>query len=95
MVWYQSKRGALMSMTASEARANLFGLIKQVNDDRDQVEIVSKAGSAVLVAKDEWDAIQETAYLLRSPANFNRLAMAVADVERGHDLKPVELDLDE
>jgi antitoxin YefM len=84
-----------MSMTASEARANLFGLIKQVNDDRDQVEIVSKAGSAVLVAKDEWDAIQETAYLLRSPANFNRLTTAVADVEHGHELRPVELDLDE
>ncbi|GAA4716915.1 antitoxin YefM [Promicromonospora umidemergens] len=84
-----------MSMTASEARANLFGLIKQVNDDRNQVEIVSKAGSAVLVAKDEWDAIQETAYLLRSPVNFNRLNTAVADVESGHELRSVELDLDE
>jgi antitoxin YefM len=84
-----------MSMTASEARAKLFGLIKQVNDDRDHVEISSKAGSAVLVAKDEWDAIQETAYLLRSPANSNRLTTAVADVEDGHYLKPVELELDE
>lgn len=80
-----------MSVTASDARRNLFGLIKQVNDDRDTVEIVSRAGSAVLVSKDEWDAIQETNHLLRSPANAEWILGSLAQARRG-DLVERELD---
>ena len=36
------------------------------------VEIVSKAGTAFLVSSDQWRALMETAYLLRSPANAER-----------------------
>ena len=39
-----------MAISASEARKNLFPLIAQVNDDRQSVEIISKAGSAVLMS---------------------------------------------
>ncbi|MDT3397560.1 type II toxin-antitoxin system prevent-host-death family antitoxin [Streptomyces sp. B1866] len=62
-----------MSITASEARRRLFPLIEEVNSDRSAVEIVSKNGSAYLVAAAEYEALQETAYLLRSPANARRL----------------------
>ena len=62
-----------MSITATEARKRLFPLIEQVNDDRTAVEIVSRRGRAVLMAADEYDAWQETAYLFRSPANARRL----------------------
>lgn len=72
-----------MSVTASEARRNLFPLIKQVNEDRDHVEIISKHGSAVLVAKEDWDSMEETAYLLRSPANAERLMGAVTRIRAG------------
>lgn len=83
-----------MAIPASEARKNLFPLIKQVNDDCMAVEITSRNGSAVLVSKAEWDAIQETAYLFRSPANAERLlegyrqAMAGEGVERELDREP-------
>ncbi|HEY9376394.1 MAG TPA: type II toxin-antitoxin system prevent-host-death family antitoxin [Jiangellaceae bacterium] len=72
-----------MSVTASEARRNLFPLIRQVNDDHAPVEIVSRHGSAVLVSKDDWDSMEETAYLLRSPANARRLLEALAQARRG------------
>ncbi|EST29443.1 hypothetical protein N566_22015 [Streptomycetaceae bacterium MP113-05] len=72
-----------MSISASEARKNLFPLIEKVNDDRAAIEITSRHGSAVLVAKDEWDALEETAYLLRSPENARRLLAALADARDG------------
>jgi antitoxin YefM len=62
-----------MSITASEARRNLFPLIEQVNDDRAPVEITSKRGDAVLMSRADYDALEETAHLLRSPANARRL----------------------
>ncbi|MGG5172417.1 type II toxin-antitoxin system Phd/YefM family antitoxin [Pseudarthrobacter sp. J1738] len=54
-----------MAVTASEARRNLGRLIVGVN--LDHAEIVSKRGSAVLMSKDEYDALAETSYLLSSP----------------------------
>jgi antitoxin YefM len=62
-----------MSMTASEARKALFPLIKKVNDDHEAVEIVSKHGNAVLMSAEDYAALREGAYLLRSPANARRL----------------------
>lgn len=68
-----------MSITASEARKRLFPLIQEVNDDASAVEIVSKAGSAVLISKAEYDSLRETEYLLRSPANARRLLRSLED----------------
>jgi antitoxin YefM len=62
-----------MAITASEARKHLFPLIEQVNNDRQPVEITSKRGDAVLMSRVDYDALQETAYLLRVPANARRL----------------------
>ena len=57
-----------MSITASEARKELFPLIKKVNEDHNAIEIVSKHGNAVLVSAEDYAALREGAYLLRSPA---------------------------
>ncbi|WP_405943932.1 type II toxin-antitoxin system Phd/YefM family antitoxin [Streptomyces sp. NBC_00932] len=65
-----------MSITASEARKVLFPLIKQVNDDHEAIEIVSKHGNAVLVSAEDYAALREGSYLLRSPANARRLLKA-------------------
>lgn len=72
-----------MSITASEARKNLFPLIQQVNDDRVPVEITSKRGDAVLISKAEYDALEETAHLLRSPANARHLMESMAEARAG------------
>lgn len=58
-----------MAITASEARKNLFPLIEQVDDDHTAVEMTSNRGSAVVMSRADYDALQETAYLLRVPAN--------------------------
>jgi antitoxin YefM len=76
-----------MAITASEARKNLFPLIEQVNDDRAPVEITSKRGRAVLIAAEEWEAWQETAYLFRSPANARRLLDAAEALDNGRGVR--------
>jgi antitoxin YefM len=80
-----------MSITASEARKALCPLIKKVNEDHDAIEIVSKHGNAVLVSAEDYAALREGAYLLRSPANARRLLKAYENALNGvhvadHDL---------
>ncbi len=80
-----------MAVTASEARKRLFPLIEQVNDDRTPVEITSRRGNAVLLSRADYDALEETAHLLRVPANAKRLVESLqqAKSERAeHDLAP-------
>ena len=72
-----------MSVTASEARKLLFPLIEQVNEDHVPVEITSKRGNAVLMSRDDFDALQETAYLLRVPSNARRLLDSLAQAQSG------------
>jgi prevent-host-death family protein len=71
----------------------LFPLIEQVNDDRTVVEIVSRRGNAVLMSADDYAALEETAYLLRSPENVRRLLTAYTDALEGRNL--LERDLAE
>lgn len=79
-----------MAITASEARKNLFPLIAQVNDDREPVEITSKNGDAVLMSLADYEALTETAWLLRVPANARWLMESLTQARSGqreeHDL---------
>lgn len=72
-----------MAITASEARKNLFPLIEQVNDDRTPIEITSRRGDAVLMARADYDALEETAHLLRAPANARRLLESLQQAATG------------
>ena len=72
-----------MAMSEREARKRLFPLIEQVNDDQEPIEIISRSGTAYLVPADQWRSLVETAYLLRSPANAERLLRSIADAEAG------------
>ena len=81
-----------MAITASEARKRLFPLIKQVNDDRAAVEIVSNHGRAYLVAADDYESMAETDYLLRSPVNAARLLAAAQEVRQGRSLITKSMD---
>jgi antitoxin YefM len=80
-----------MAITASEARKNLFPLLEQVNADRTPVEIMSRRGDAVLMARADYEALEETAHLLRSPANARHLLESLAQA-RGGEREEHELD---
>ncbi|MCK6488798.1 MAG: type II toxin-antitoxin system prevent-host-death family antitoxin [Planctomycetes bacterium] len=73
----------MSAITATEARRTIFSLIEQVTANREAVEITSKRGSAVLMSLEEYESLQETAYLLRSPANAKRLLESLAQAKKG------------
>jgi antitoxin YefM len=87
-MWYSKlvqagRECVTVAVSASEARARLFPLIQQVNDDHTPVRINSRGGDAVLMSAEDFDSWQETIYLLRSPANARRLMEAVARDKSG------------
>lgn len=55
------------TVTASQARANLYRLIDDTAESHAPVQIAGKRNSAVLVSEGDWSAIQETLYLLGVP----------------------------
>jgi antitoxin YefM len=72
-----------VAITASDARKRLFPLIEQVNNDRVPIEITSRKGDAVLISRADYDALEETAWLLRVPANAQRLLESLAQARAG------------
>lgn len=63
-----SKRGTVMTtVNVTEARANLYKLIDDASVSHEPVVITGKRGNAVLLAEDDWNAINETLYLLSVP----------------------------
>lgn len=90
IIKYYLREAIVSAITATEARKSLFGLIQQVNEDHTAVEVVSRHGNVVILSKQDYDAITETAYLLRNPANAERLLAAIERARRGefeqHDL---------
>lgn len=66
-------------VTASEARANLYRLIDETNESHQPVVISGKRGSAVLLAAQDWDAIQETLYLLSVPGMRESIKKGMAE----------------
>ncbi len=57
----------MATLSVSEARAKLYGLVDEVAEAHKPVIIKGKRASAVLVSEEDWDAIQETLYLLSIP----------------------------
>ncbi len=53
----------MSTITASEARRRLFGLLDAVADNHEPVVITGKRTNGVLVSEDDWRAIQETLHL--------------------------------
>jgi prevent-host-death family protein len=57
----------MSTITATEARSNLYNLVDQVAESHEPVLITGKRNNAVLVAEEDWRAINETLYLLNIP----------------------------
>lgn len=66
-------------LTASEARANLYRLIDQAAQSHQPIVIAGKRASAVLVSEEDWQAIQETMFLLSIPGMRKSIRDAMAE----------------
>jgi antitoxin YefM len=66
-------------ITASEARADLYRLIDQTSESHQPILISGKRSSAVLVSAEDWQAIQETLYLLSVPGMRESIKKGMAE----------------
>ena len=57
----------MTSMTATTARKQLYGLLDQIAESHEPIQIAGKRHSAVLITEDDWRAVQETLYLTSVP----------------------------
>jgi antitoxin YefM len=55
------------TIKATEARARLYGLMDEAAASHSPITITGKRNNAVLLAEEDWNAIQETLYLLSIP----------------------------
>ena len=55
------------TLNATEARSRLYRLIDEATQSHRPITITGKRGNAVLVAEQDWNAINETLFLLSIP----------------------------
>jgi prevent-host-death family protein len=67
------------ALSASEARANLYRLMGETAASHKPVMITGKRNNAVLIAEDDWSAIQETLYLLSVPGMRESIKSGMAE----------------
>lgn len=72
------------ALTYSQARSNLAKTMDRVCDDHSPLIITRKnQRSVVMISLEDYQALEETAYLLRSPENARRLLESRAELQSG------------
>lgn len=72
------------ALTYSQARSELAKTMDKVCDDHTPVIITRKnQRSVVMISLEDYESLEETAYLLRSPRNARRLLESIAELESG------------
>ncbi|HRL79266.1 MAG TPA: type II toxin-antitoxin system prevent-host-death family antitoxin, partial [Propioniciclava sp.] len=84
-------RGDMKTLSYTDSRARYAEVLDSVVNDREEV-VITRAGHepVVIVSLEDYEALKETAYLMRSPKNARRLLDAMERLEAGqgepHDL---------
>ena len=78
----------MKAITYTHARQNLAKTMENVCNDHAPVIITRKTtDSVVIMSLEDYEALEETAYLLRSPKNIKRLIESIAQLENGRGLE--------
>lgn len=80
----------MKTIKASKARSDLDCLIAKTIESSEPVRIIGRRGNAVLVAEQDWRAIQETLHLLSIPGMRDsiREGLGTSIEECSRDLDP-------
>jgi prevent-host-death family protein len=57
----------MKTISITKVRQNIYKTIEEVRKNSEPIQITSKKGNAVLISEEDWNAIQETLYLLSIP----------------------------
>jgi antitoxin YefM len=77
----------MTTFNATEARSKLYALIDETTDTHQPIVITGKRGNAVLLAEDDWKAINETLHLLSVPGMRESIQEGMAANLEGCDQK--------
>ena len=74
----------MKTMSYTESRARYAEVLDPDEDHREEV-VITRSGHepAVILSLSEYESLQETAYLMRSPANARRLMESISRLEAG------------
>jgi len=76
------------TISYSLLRNNLAKTLDKVDEDHAPIIITRQNGkSTVLVSLEDFQSYEETAYLMASPANAERLNQAIAQIESGNSVE--------
>ena len=74
----------MKAITYTAARQNLAKTMEKVCNDHSPVIVTRKSSnSVVIMSLEDFESLEETAYLLRSPKNTRRLIESIAQLETG------------
>jgi len=72
------------ALTYSQARRDLANTMDKVCDDHSPVIVTRKnRRPVVMMSLEDYESLEETAYLLKSPKNVRRLLESIAELESG------------
>ena len=81
------------TITYTSARGNLAQTMRKVCDDHAPVIITRKtAQPVIMLSLEDYQSLEETAYLLRSPKNARRLLESIDKIESGHGVEQELID---
>lgn len=69
------------TISATDARSNIYKLIGNVIASHKPVQIKGKTGSVVMLSEDDWNAIQETLYLDSIPGMTDSIIKGMKESE--------------
>ncbi|SMD05879.1 antitoxin YefM [Desulfocicer vacuolatum DSM 3385] len=81
------------AITYTSARQNLAKTMEKVCNDRSPIIVTRKSSnSVVIMSLEDYESLEETAYLLRSPKNAKRLLESINQLEngKGHEKELIE-----
>lgn len=68
-------------------RQNLKKVFDQISDTKDACLITRRNGkNMIMLSQEDYDSLEETAYLMRSPANLRMLQESLKDIEEGNTI---------
>jgi antitoxin YefM len=74
----------MQSISYTAARSSLAKTMEKVCQDHAPIAITRKGeGAVVMISMEDYQSLEETAYLLRSPKNAQRLMASIAQLEQG------------
>lgn len=83
----------MKALSYTALRNTLAKTMEKVCEDHEPIVITRKSeGAVVMLSLEDYESLEETTYLLRSPKNVKRLFESISQLEKG---KGVEKDLDE